>query len=1466
MEQREHTSFARPDGDKAEFSVTGGKAEFSVTGGMPNGGSTTPEGLLGSLPVLEAGFPMAEEQVEPGQEDELGLGGDKYALSNPDREKWVQVDGIEEQEFSIKEASFSQGSLKLKIQTTKRAKKPPKSLENYICPPEIRVTIKQPGEQKMARQCKTNLGGKQEEYMTKKKMYGTPFKPVADQNASEHLRESMKPKQQPKSSLQHQLDWIKPPDGRGSSQGIDVSESKREPASVNRRSLPDLTNSYTKSQQRKVTGSSPSCLFASGMLSQIPGSQISPFTAANMSPSTQTDSSITTLTTSKKDKGLLEVTELVFGNIKRKYGRKDSIRNLASYNSEFQIGKKAEKDPETETPDKDKEKQTLELEKTIGLLSGGRETAGENTEMEGKQLLVAVPAKVDEYKVHPWRKRRYGESLKDHLPLEDLTEETSVLNRKADRGFSGPKPPNKIEPRTTHQIENSHTDAGTVVAMTELADICKNKLRKNHVRRATAPMELDDQTDAKLPKPKDNETWSQLKSKPSSHQTNGNSLTSTVLEPPSAYPITPSSPLYANTDSLTVIAPVKKKRGRPKKQPLLTVETIHEGTSSSPISPISGESLSTLNKRRKENNFSKLLEVAKVKAPSYSNQHNNKNKNTEEVSILDKNNRKKTKMVKMKQILNEILSCSTNNNQIFKSTAPVSNAVSTVASKIEAHLGKQINISKRGTIYIGKKRGRKPKTDLPAQKDQHKVNGKHSVSSQFQNLAVPSNPPPMATVTSPRIMPLPSAPAAGAGGILYLANTETSLKELKTMPNLQAVSALLTKAPKGFHSSNWKLSPPRLMTNSPSHLSEVTSLKEVTLSPISESHSEETIPSDSGIGTDNNSMSDQAEKGPASRRRYSFDFCSFEPTEAAALASSRAKRGHCQKHLAAVTVKTFLAQENLKKQKHRRKRKDIQRQDDIQFLADLEELIDNFQVLRISHRSYNFCRESSYPSIFRMNFNNYYPMPYAPFDPLHYLRRNSEIKSKKRRGRPAKANEPISKMPFIQGFSYPFPSGNYYAPYAMPYTSMPIATSMVNLGYYGQYPAPLYWSHTLGATASPFMRPAVPQPHVHSSAHVKLASAAKHKIKLGSQQMPSTGMEDAKSLLVAPAGGAGNLPNVRLHKRKHKHKHKHTEDQLSRFEREDLGGLFSGSKNGCLLSLMSERLGMSDKEATLPKLKDKLLNQQSPDTLFRSSRNIFKVDTLSTLSMSDSQQWKRTHEQGELVHDLHVACSRRHSERIRTRKDLPSDLLGRLQSPREAQAAISNMRQTLKGFGVYRWQNMVPFRNSRVENRQQSFHCPSPSLEELSHPLKKRFKRKDIEERQCEMQKMCAFSKILSTKKNLDHVNKILKVKRLQRQAKTGNNVVKRRRGRPRKNPLSQDKEPVGQMPVLERCVDLPGRKMGRPRLAPEPLEFSNQDSIVDAIESVVHMACAQPTMPPTRGSKRWCKTPEEVRSNWPRR
>lgn len=128
---------------------------------------------------------------------------------------------------------------------------------------------------------------------------------------------------------------------------------------------------------------------------------------------------------------------------------------------------------------------------------------------------------------------------------------------------------------------------------------------------------------------------------------------------------------------------------------------------------------------------------------------------------------------------------------------------------------------------------------------------------------------------------------------------------------------------------------------------------------------------------------------------------------------------------------------------------------------------------------------------------------------------------------------------------------------------------------------------------------------------------------------------------------------------------------------------------------------------------------------------------------------------------------------------------------------------------------------------------------------------------------------------NFDHVQKILRAKRLQRQAKTGNNVIKRRPGRPRKQPL-EESQPASTreevwadargldglasrksegrtlgMPVLERCDNLPGRHSLRQSLSLEHQELPNHDSISATIETVVHQARTVPPPVNKEGKRR---------------
>lgn len=1309
-------------------------------------------------------------------------------------------EGLEEQEFSIKEASFQEGSLKLKIQTTKRTKKPPKNLENYICPPEIRMTIRPPvGEGRSGRQGRTSGAGaraskEEERGPPRKRTYERQFRMpeqreggllqlLGDPTSPKHQSRtgSLPPSQQTQqfNSHGHQLaqEWLTSPDNPNHS----------EPS---RTTLLDQTQTFSQSAH------SPSPQRAPTPDLQLP---------------VVTDASILNLTSLSRGRGLQEVSEQLFGNIKRKYGRKESQKAPSGETS-------WEKQPEKDSPAHSEERSKYRHEETSEQYPEEKED-GNREENKG-------------------RKRRWKPSCDISFSIELLHQRQDCgSTEKHQNGPPEPKVAHKNDPqkndarftsqrdgsgeRTDRLEKSDKREKGERLDRRDTHDSDLNKIKKNPMvrpkistdsikHRETTHINMNKpspSTTPRLPSPhpipsprasmspipspkprsnsspspshsisstgsskpaKAKDRWSYLKAKRHtsliSPQRDNKTSPSIFTDPPSPFPITPSSPLYTNTDSLTVHTPIKRKRGRPKKQPLLTVETIHEGTSTSPPSPLSQDSSAVLNHKRKMHTLNTLVANSKRGRG-----------HCRPVS--------KVKLGKMQSILNEILAGSSQGGPLSlkSASAPVSSAMTAVASTIEARLGKQINVSKRGTIYIGKKRGRKPR----AETQDPKSTKERSLFSSLHDSTVPS------TTSSP------------------------SLRADTSMPNLQPISALHSKQlGRGFLSAGWKLSPPRLLANSPSHLSEGASVKEATLSPISESHSEETIPSDSGIGTDNNSTSDQAEKGPASRRRYSFDLCGYETPEA----SGRDRRTHCERQVTAVD--NFLTQQEKKQKHHRRKRKCLQTRDHLHFLSELEEVVVKLQQLRVSHRRFTCYPQHPYPSIFRLNFHHFYPMNYDsyPCEPTPYMRRSVELKAKRRRGRPAKASEPItSKLPFVQGYGYPLAGGNYYAaPYAMPYAPP------LGLGYFPPAP-PFYLPHpSLGpAPSSPFMRPAVPPPKAfHSAAHSKLQPGAKLHGASVSMQGSSARAESLGSM------GNGNAAGIRLHKRKHKHKHKHKDEPLlSPHDRQDLGGLFSGAKANARLSMLTDRRDLNqgaskplDKQkdsGRTPRMFGDALDQRSSHSLSDSHSHQTGQPINSFLSSysSDSQR-------PEPVYDLFVGSQDECSERSK--------------------------KSSITMFGD---QGLMSFQTAGQQPGQSSSLTGAAS--------KRRYKRREVEQIQNNVRRMHSL--------NFEHVQKILRAKRLQRQAKTGNNVIKRRPGRPRKQSLESlgtsrleegldllsDKRPNGRtlgMPILERCDNLPGRQSVRPSLTPEALEFSNHDSITATIETVVHQATS---VSPAKAGKR---------------
>ncbi|KAM9723023.1 uncharacterized protein ACNS7B_018545 isoform 1-T2 [Menidia menidia] len=206
--------------------------------------------------------------------------------------------------------------------------------------------------------------------------------------------------------------------------------------------------------------------------------------------------------------------------------------------------------------------------------------------------------------------------------------------------------------------------------------------------------------------------------------------------------------------------------------------------------------------------------------------------------------------------------------------------LSALSSSFGSKLGPQINVSKRGTIYMGKRRGRKPKSQIA------------NLNSSSQNAAQPSlftnpsetslfsanppQPPPSHPFPSPSLTHSSGAQSPYSEGSLMEPTSSLlfshpfslpSPSSSCTSPRPPSSSSLSPFVKKNcpcqgrhhfpFHQSSCKLScptPPRHPTpGSPGNL------KEATQSPRSESHSDETLPSDSGIGTDNNSVSERGE-------------------------------------------------------------------------------------------------------------------------------------------------------------------------------------------------------------------------------------------------------------------------------------------------------------------------------------------------------------------------------------------------------------------------------------------------------------------------------------------------------------------------------------------------------------------------------------------------------------------------------
>uniref|UniRef100_A0A8C5VJJ2 Histone-lysine N-methyltransferase ASH1L n=1 Tax=Microcebus murinus TaxID=30608 RepID=A0A8C5VJJ2_MICMU len=976
------------------------------------------------------------------------------------------------------------------------------------------------------------------------------------------------------------------------------------------------------------------------------------------------------------------------------------------------------------------------------------------------------------------------------------------------------------------------------------------------------------------------------------------------------------------------VSPFPKRRGRPKRQmrspvkmkpPVLSVAPFVATESPSKIESESDNHRSSSDFFESEDQLQDPDDIDDSHRPSICSMSDlemepdkkitKRNNGQLMKTIIRKINKMKT--LKRKKLLNQILSSSVESSNKGKVQSKLHNTVSSLAATFGSKLGQQINVSKKGTIYIGKRRGRKPKTVLngiltgsPTSLAVLEQTAQQAAGSALGQILPPLLP---SSASGSEILPSPiCSQSSGTSGGQSPVSSDAGFVEPSSVPYLhlhsRQGSMIQTLAMKKASKGRRRLSPPTLLPNSPSHLSELTSLKEATPSPISESHSDETIPSDSGIGTDNNSTSDRAEKFCGQKkRRHSFEHVSLIPPETSTVLSSLKEK---HKHKCKRRNHDYLSYDKMKRQKRKRKKKypQLRNRQDPDFIAELEELISRLSEIRITHRSHHFIPRDLLPTIFRINFNSFYTHPSFPLDPLHYIRKPD---LKKKRGRPPKMREAMAEMPFMHSLSFPLSSTGFYPSYGMPYSPSPLTAAPIGLGYYGRYPPTLY-----PPPPSPSFTTPLPPPSYMHAGHLLLNPTKYHKKKhklLRQEAFLTTSRTPLLSMSTYPSVPP-EMAYGWMVEHKHRHRHKHREHRSSEQPQVSMD---TGSSRSVLESLKRYRFG---KDAVGERYKHKekhrchmscphlspsksLINREEQwvhrepsdsSPLALGLQTPLQIDcsesspSLSLGGFTPNSEPASSDEHTNLFTSAIGSCrvSNPNSSGRKKLADSPGLFSAQdtsLNRPHRKEPLPSSERavQTLTGSqptsdkpsqrpsestncsptrkrssseSTSSTVNGVPSRSPRlvasgddsvdsllqrmVQHEDQepvekntdaviaTASAPPPSSPGRSHSKERtlgkpdsllvpavpsdscnnsisllsekltsscsphHIKRSVVEAMQRQARKMCNYDKILATKKNLDHVNKILKAKKLQRQARTGNNFVKRRPGRPRKCPL----------------------------------------------------------------------------------
>ncbi|XP_076137009.1 histone-lysine N-methyltransferase ASH1L-like isoform X3 [Alosa pseudoharengus] len=520
-------------------------------------------------------------------------------------------------------------------------------------------------------------------------------------------------------------------------------------------------------------------------------------------------------------------------------------------------------------------------------------------------------------------------------------------------------------------------------------------------------------------------------------------------------------------------------------------------------------------------------------------------------------------------------------------------SIPSLAASFGGKLGPQINVSKKGTIYIGKRRGRKPKVP----NGDSKFGFSQDYSPSLSSFSASSQSAEASGLFSNPSSKNQSAIALNQSKALFSHTPSSTCASL-----FQNTSSFL--APSQKKSSSYReqhqLRHDRKMSlsSSPLSASSLNEFKDATVSPLSE-----TLPSDSSIGTDN-SMSDWVERAAAGGRdvggvtlgrgasslasdarcpRWTFGVTPHRGREnSVTIATGPARYPWTQpsrsppapagdqrekhKHKSKGRVHRCSSYK-LKGQKHRCKRKYLQlksSRQDPDFMLEVEKLIARLNNIHLVHQRsvpdatldgegggagggsggggmgpsrhshpHHCMPQNLLPTIFQINFSGYYsPHLACPYDSLHYVRK-PDLK-KKHSAHPAQFREVSpSDVSLLQGLGFPLSQTGYYrTPHRIPYASP------VGLGYYKRYPSSegLYTQ----SEHSPSFSSQASYTHPHHAYPVFVHPSKLHK-KKHKLMRQDCGGEGVRSPVMYPGFSSSESTYFWPGECKRKHRHRHVE-------------------------------------------------------------------------------------------------------------------------------------------------------------------------------------------------------------------------------------------------------------------------------------------------------------------------------------